>query len=339
MSGLDFLYLKQEDVIKAGVLDMKQTIEDVERVFRLYVNGEVIMPPKNLIDFYKDNEYMGHIVSMPCYIKDEVNVVGIKWAAGFPRNPARYGLPLGIDVIILSDPESGRPLAIMDGTIITAMRTSAVTGLAIKYLANPASRSVGVVGAGVIGRTTLMALPYCMSKLEEVKIFDIKSEKAKELVMEFKNTLPIEAVGSLEEAVRGRDVVITATTSSTKFIKPEWVEDGYLCIQVGTNEFDDQVVLKADKIVVDNWVQIKRYGRSMLSQLYLEGRISEDEILELPLIVAGKQKGRESPREIIFFDSFGMACEDVIVAYRIYRQALDQGLGMRIPLWERPLWK
>jgi len=338
MEELRFLYLKQEDVIEAGVLDMKRTIKDVEEVFRLYAEGKVVMPPKSPIDFY-DNDYRGHIISMPCYVGGDIDVVGIKWAAGFPKNPMRYGLPLGIDIIILSDPHSGRPLVIMDGTIITAMRTSAVTGIAIKYLARPDSEKVALIGAGVIGRTTLMALPYCMSNIGEVRIYDIKLEKAKSLANEFKERLPISVVRSLKSTVMETDIIITATTSTNKFVKSKWISKGSLCIQVGTNEFDENTVLSADKVVVDNWEQIKDYRRSMLAQLYKEGRLRDNQILELPFIVAGKQPGRENSSELIFFDSFGMACEDIIVAYRIYRNAVRNGLGEELELWKRPLWK
>ncbi len=337
MTEIKFLYLSQEDVVRAGVLDMARTLEDIEKVFRLYAEDKVIMPAKNLIDFYDDHEYRGHIVSMPCYVGDDIDVVGIKWAAGFPKNPIRYDLPLGIDVIILSDPHSGRPLAIMDGTIITAMRTSAVTGIAIRYLARADSEHVAVIGAGVIGRTTLMALPHVLPKLKEVRLYDIRREKSELLARDFKGELPVMVSKSLDKAVRGADVVVTATTSRNKFVRSEWISKGCLCVQVGTNEFSEEVVLRADKVVVDNWEQIRKYGKSMLCKLYEEGYIKR--VLELPFIVAGKQPGRESPEELIFFDSFGMACEDIIVAYRIYKNAIQQGLGEYLYLWRKPLWK
>ncbi|RLF05411.1 MAG: ornithine cyclodeaminase family protein, partial [Thermoprotei archaeon] len=132
---LRILYLKQEDVIKAGVLDFDAALKDVEEVFRMMARGEVVMPPKVAMDLYfPDGSPKGHLVAMPAYIKS-LNIAGIKWAAGFFRNPELYGLPHGIDVIVLSDPENGRPLAIMDGTLITAVRTGAVAGVGAKYLA------------------------------------------------------------------------------------------------------------------------------------------------------------------------------------------------------------
>ena len=340
MPRLEFIYLRQEDVVAAGVLDMKKAIEDVEKIFEMYARGEVVMPAKTVLDF-KDEEgkFRGLVASMPCYAGGDLEVVGIKWAAEFLDNPAKRNMPFGVDLLVLSDPESGSPLAIMDGTLVTAVRTSAVTGIAVKHLAVESPRKIGVVGAGVIGRTTLMALSEVLRDPEEVGVYDIRREKAAKLAEEFADELPVKAAGSLEEVVKGRDVVITATTSSSRFVREDWIGPGCLCVQVGINEFSEKVVLKADKVVVDNWVQIKDYERSMLSELYRKGLLRDGSVLELPYIVAGEQPGRESSEELIFFDSFGMACEDLVVAYRIYKTALERGLGTRLALWEEPLWK
>ncbi len=338
MQRLEFLYLKQEDVIKAGVLDMAKAIKDMEKIFRMYVEGLVIMPKKTIFDFYGDDGvYEGHIVSMPVYAKNGMNVAGIKWAAGFVFNPARYGLPHGIDVIILSDIKSGKPLAIMDGTIITAMRTSAVNGVAAKYLARKDSKVACIIGAGVIGRTTIWALTTVFKDLEEIRLFDIKREKAEALAREL-NDARLKVVDCVKEAVKGSDIVITATTASRPFVSKEWLKKGCFCAQMGKKEFKEEAILGMDKLVVDNWEQIKDYERSLVSQLFKRGLIKREKILELPLIVAGRTPGRISEEERILFDSFGMACEDLAVAYRIYCEALKRGVGIWLPLWEKPLW-
>lgn len=338
MSKLEFLYLKQEDVIAAGVLDMSRALEDVENVFRMLVEGRVVMPKKTVLDFYGEGGvYNGHIVAMPVYAKEPLNVALIKWAAGFIFNPAKYNLPHGIDVIILSDIESGRPLAIMDGTLVTAIRTGAVNGIAAKYLAAPDSKTAGIVGAGVIGRTTVWALLRVLPELEEVRVFDLRGEKARRLAEETGDGR-LRAVASLREAVVGSDVVVTATTSQEPIIKGDWLKAGCLCIQMGKREYEPAAILAMDRWVVDNWEQFKGYERALIYQLCRDGAIREEDIEELPDIVAGRRSGRVDNGEKIFFDSFGMACEDLAVAYRVYREALGKGIGTKIALWENPIW-
>ncbi|RLF03327.1 MAG: ornithine cyclodeaminase family protein [Thermoprotei archaeon] len=338
MEPLKLLYLQQEDVIAAGVLDMKKAVEDVELVLKMYARNEVYMPLKTLLDFYDNGEYRGHIVSMPVYVGGDVDIACIKWAAGYPRNPAKYGLPLGIDIIILSDPHNGRPLAIMDGTLITAARTAALAGIAVKYLKPSNTRTIGLIGAGVIGRTLLETLPIVVEGAE-ILLFDTKYNKAVEAATESSFKHKIRVVKSFEEAVNESDVVITATSAEKPFFKASHIGKARLYVQVGICEFEEEAILKASKIVVDNWEQIKRYERTALGKLYSKKVINDSDAIEIADVVSGRKKGRESGDEIIFFDTFGMACEDAIVAYRIYKTALEKGIGRELCLWNKPLWK
>lgn len=154
----EILFLKQEDVIKAGLLDMKQIIEVTEKTYSMLGKGQIKNPPKTNTSIPDKENWQSFFNSMPCYIGGDVNIGGIKWAAESKKNAHTPGIPYGIDITILSDPETVLPFCILDGTLVTAMRTSAVGGLLAKYTAPSNTETACLVGAGVIGRTMVMAI-------------------------------------------------------------------------------------------------------------------------------------------------------------------------------------
>jgi ornithine cyclodeaminase len=336
----EILFLKQEDVIRAGVLDMKKTIEDVEVVFRMYANGEIQQPVKTLMEF-PDPETGDRgrlVVAMPVYLGGKYNRAGIKWAAESIANQRRGDLPYGIDLVILHDLDHAHPVAIMDGTLITAMRTSAASGVAAKYLANLDSSIAGMVGAGVIGRTAIEAFLCVFPNLKEVRLFDLNRSKSESLAAEFKDRIEVRVVDDARSAVEGAHVIATQTTTRKHFLKWEWIKEANFYAQMGTNEAEEKAILSADVLVVDDWGPIKHYQPGYFARLVAEGRLKEESILELKNIVAGKVKGRTSPKQHILFKSMGMGAEDIIVAERIYQTAKAMGLGQTLRLWDTPLW-
>ncbi len=336
----EILFLKQEDVIQAGVLDMKKAIEDVELVFKMYAEGEVQQPVKTLMEF-PDPETGDRgrlVVSMPVYLGGQINRAGIKWAAESIANQRRGDLPYGIDLVILHDLDHAHPVAIMDGTLITAIRTSAASGVAAKYLANLDSSIAGMVGAGVIGRTAIEAFLCVFPNLKEIRLFDLNRSKSEALAREFKDRVEVRVVDDARSAVEGAHVLATQTTTRKHFLKWEWIKGANFYAQMGTNEAEEAAILSADVLVVDDWAPIKHYKPGYFARLVEEGRLKEESILELKNIVAGKVKGRTNPKQHILFKSMGMGAEDIIVAERIYQTAKAQGLGQVLRLWDTPLW-
>lgn len=336
MTVPEILFLSQEDVIAAGGLDMAKALEDMELALRLHGEGEINMPPKIFLPFTEaDGEsFRAAAITMPVYVGGPVQRAGVKWAAESMENVRRGDLPYGIDIVVLHDVDRAHPVAIMDGTLITAMRTSAITGVATRYLAPPESRVVGLVGAGVIGRTTLEALCHVLPDVEEVRLCDLDRPRAQTLAAEFAGRLPIRIVDDAGTSLRGADVCITMTTSRTPYVQAEWVAPGSLFAQVAANEVEGEVILQADRLVVDEWEQISHYSGSAFRPLLEKGQVHDEEITNLGKIVAGEAPGRRTPEERIFFDSFGMACEDIVVAERIYQEARRHGLGHPLRLWE-----
>jgi ornithine cyclodeaminase/alanine dehydrogenase-like protein (mu-crystallin family) len=334
----EILFLSQEDVIAAGGLDMSKALEDMELALRLHGKGEVNMPPKVFLPFKEaDGEtFRAATITMPVYVGGGVQRAGVKWAAESMVNVRRGDLPYGIDLVVLHDVDRAHAVAVMDGTLITAMRTSAVTGVAIRYLARPESRVAGLVGAGVIGRTTLETLCHVLPDAEQVRLCDLNRARAEELAEEFSARLPVRVVDDAETALRGADVCITMTTSRIPYVRAEWIASGSLFAHVAANEAEGEVILQADRLVVDEWAQISHYHGSAFWPLLQKGQVHDEDVTNLGKIVAGKAPGRRTPEERIFFDSFGMACEDIVVAERIYQEARRQGLGHPLRLWETP---
>lgn len=337
--SLEYLYLKQEEVVEAGGRNMEIAIDAVEEAFNLLADGEVMIPDKIVLDLGEKER--GRINALVAYLGGDYEVGGIKWIPGFPKNPYKHGLPRAMAINILNDANTGVPLAVMDGTLLSAMRTGAVTGVGAKYLAKEDARSVGIVGAGVQARTQIMALST-VRDIEKVNIFDIREERAEELAEEQREELDLEAVAvdSPEEAVKEADIIVTATVADEPIVKEDWVEPGNFFAHIGSyveEEYD--VILNSEKIVVDDWETVKHRGTPVLARMYDEDYINEEDIYgDLDEIVSGKKPGRENESERIFFAPIGMAHEDVALTYQIYNRAKEKGLGKKLHLWDDPIW-
>jgi 2,3-diaminopropionate biosynthesis protein SbnB len=337
--AVKFLYLTQEQVIKCGALDMVQTIEAVEKAFRLLDEGECIEPHTQSIRWNHINDR--RISIHPAYIGGDVQVAGIKWIPSNPENPIKRNMPRANALTILNDPETGFPLTVMDGTVISAMRTGAVVGVGAKYLARPDAEVVGLIGAGVINRTQLMALHAVLKHIRLVKLFDIAPAKAHAFSSEMGESLglKIQIVDSARAAVDGADVIGPATNANPddRYIQAEWIKQGAYLANLSINDYTFDAVLACDKIVVDNMKQLQG-TEAVIADMVTEGLINPDDLVEFGAIVNGKQSGRTRDDERIFFSPLGMGIEDLINAHRVYHEARRRGIGQELELWHEPLW-
>ena len=317
---IKFIYLTQKEVVAAG-LDMKLTLETIEKVFRLHAEGKE----------------RGRINAMPAYVGGDIDRCGIKWIAGFPKNPWEHNLPRATGLIIINDSWTGIPLAVMDCTLISAMRTGAVTGVGAKYLARKDSEVVAMIGGGVQARTQLEALVNVLHNLKEVRVFDIRKEVAERYAkdMSEKTRLKVIAVDSPKDAVVGADIIVTVTVADEPIVKDAWVKEGSFFSHVGSYQEEEyEVVLHSDKIVVDEWEHVLHRKTPVLAKMYLDGTLSEDRIYaNLGEIIIGKKKGRENDKERIFFSPIGLGSEDVAVASMIYLKAKERDLGTVLSLF------
>lgn len=323
------LLLTEEDIHK--LLRMDKVIEAVELAFKEKGLSQVQMPPKQYLFYRKHN---GDLRIMPAYLKKS-DVSAVKIVNVHPDNPAKYKLPTVMATIILVDPKSNQPLAIMGGGWITMMRTGAAGGVAVKYLARADSKVIGIVGAGVQGRTQLMALKEVLRGIEEVRVTD--TERASREIyaeeMSEKLGLYVRAVSNVKDTVRGADVVVTVTPTREPLVRSWFVGLGTHINAIGADapgkEELDPELLKRAKIVIDDWEQASHSGE--INVPLAEGTITKENIWgEIGEIIAGLKPGRTSPYEITVFDSTGLAIQDAVTADLVYKKALAEDIGVYI---------
>ena len=202
----EILFLKQEDVVKAGLLDMKQIIEVTEKTYSMLGKGQIKNPPKTNTSIPDKENWQSFFNSMPCYIGGDVHIAGVKWAAESKKNATIPGIPYGIDISILSDPETVLPFCILDGTLITAMRTSAVGGVLAKYAAPSNATTATLVGAGVIGRTMVSAIHEALPQIKTMYLCDLDVAKAEEIAQEYSEKLGVEIIPTSDSKGVGAEV-------------------------------------------------------------------------------------------------------------------------------------
>jgi ornithine cyclodeaminase/alanine dehydrogenase len=323
MPGDTFLYLSRGDVERVDI-SMHEIINALDQMFREKGEGRTEMPPKPGIHTRPD----AFIHAMPAYIPS-LESAGMKWVSGYPQNQAK-GLPYISGLLILNDPETGLPTAVMDCTWVTAKRTGAATAVAARYLARKASQSVGIIACGVQGRSNLEALA-CLFRITKVRAFDIQPEIARRYASEMGDELgfDIEPVARVEDAVRNLDIVVTSgpiLKHPDPTIPAGWLAEGAFASLVDFDSYWMGAALaEADKLATDDRAQMAYYRR--------EGYFREtpEPYADLGEIVAGTKPGRESDRERTITINLGLALDDMATAILIQRRAVAMGIGRELP--------
>jgi alanine dehydrogenase len=326
MSNREVLIIPDGEVRR--LLNMEETIEIAEQVFKEKGYGKTQMPPKMYLTF---DEYRGDVRVMPSYLQT-MDSAGVKIVNVHPDNPAKYGLPTVMAVIVLVDPKNGLVSSIMDGAYITSMRTGAAAAVATKYLARKDSSVLGLVGAGVQARTQLMALGRVLPGLKEVGVWSLPESTIGAFIDEQKKlySFGFNRCRSCEDCVAGSDVVSTVTPATTPMVPFGSVSKGTHINAMGADapgkeELDPKVLLNA-KVVVDDMLQAIHSGE--INVPISRGVLRESDIYgELSEIVTGMKKGRESDSEVTIFDSTGLSLLDVSAATVVYRKARRENVG------------
>jgi ornithine cyclodeaminase/alanine dehydrogenase-like protein (mu-crystallin family) len=324
MPAPKLLYLSRADVEAAGVT-MPEIIAALEVAFSEHSQGKVEMPPKPGVHSRPD----AFIHAMPAYIP-ALHAIGIKWVSGYPEN-YKHNLPYISGLLILNDDETGLPLAVMDCTWVTGIRTGAATALAAKYLARPESETVGILGCGVQGRSNLEALKV-LFPLKRVIAYDHLLANAERYATEVSQRwgLQVAVVQEPRKAVTGCDIVVTAgpilrTPHAT--IKAGWLDPGAFASLVDFDSYwDGPAMRETDKFCTDDVPQLEHY-RSI-------GYFQDIPPIHASLgeLVAGQKPGRQSPRERTMTCNLGLALDDMATAPIVYRQAVERGIGTWLSL-------
>lgn len=321
------LILTQKQVQKIVPLSkISAVIEAVEKGFFEYGMGKIQMPPKNYLFFPR---YQGDLRIMPAF-SPKLKMAGTKIVNVHPQNPKK-GLKTVMAVIILNDAKTGMPLALMDGTYITGLRTGAASAIATRYLARKDAKTLGVVGAGYQAIFQIAAITK-VRKIEKISVFDIKDEQIEKLA----NILAKEKIkikkSSLEEVAK-KDILVTVTPVRKSIIKKEWILPGTHINAIGADAEEKQEleseILEMGKIIIDNWEQASHSGE--INVPLEKGMIKKEDIYgELGEIVAGKKPGRANEKEITIFDSTGLAIQDLFTAHFVFQQAKNLGRKIKI---------
>ena len=369
---IKFLYLSESDMIKAGVKNMDQCVEAMEDLLVTLNKGDYVMAGVNhnshgaQVIFPDDPQFEGmpknaddrRFMAMPAYLGGKYQMAGMKWYGSNCENKAS-GLPRSILMMMLNDKDTGAPLALMSANLVSCYRTGAIPGVGAKYLAGKDSETVTIIGPGVMGRTCLLAFLSVCPKITTVKVKGrgLRSLHAFEefVKKECPQIQQIIVCDSMEEAVKDSDIICVTSTAPVKeidfpYIAEDWVKKGALICLPSAARFDDDFLINRCKKVVDNyklyeaWAEEFPYPSYEMVQIigskftdYLhEGRIQREDIVDIADIINKKHPGRESDDEIIVYSVGGMPVEDIAWGGTVYRNALKEGIGVELPLWDQP---
>ena len=324
------IYLSNEEV--KSLMDLGQAIEITEQALRDHSDGRVIWSKPEDLAIKPERGWQSWVTGCglvtPPVAGFRIRAIKAEGGSRDPSRPARGPRR----ILILSDREGGEILAIMDEDWCHAVRTGAAATVACRTLARKGASILAMLGAGDTARATLPVMARAFD-LREVRVTSRSPESRQSYAKDLKEKLgiPVRAVDSTEEALRGADMVISATTTLQPFVRDEWLEKGVFVYSIGKHqEMEDAVYKKADKFVVDSWEHCKK--KSDLERMLKDGFLTKNDLYaELPDLIAGRKPGRESDQERIFMRAIGLVNQDIAIADWVYRRALEVGAGTALP--------
>lgn len=334
MSNIVIKTISQEDVaaIFKGNADAIYGI--IEDSFKKYLADDIIMPDK--ISQIFDEASQDRINCMPATLIDE-KICGMKWVSVFPSN-APKGVQNVTGIMLLSELETGFPIAVIDGTLSTKMRTAAVGCTAAKYLAPSKVETIGIIGAGEEARMHFTLLKHMFPTIKECRVSSLNTEIEQGFIDKFKDIVPevkfVTCNNDSHLCASGADIIVTAISGQSPVLKAADITKGGLYIHVGGWEDEYGVAQKANKIVCDEWEVVKHRSQT-LCRMYKEGLLKDEDIhANLSELIAGTKVGRENDDEFIYFNSVGLSYIDINFANYIYEEAKKRGLGQNVVMAE-----
>jgi ornithine cyclodeaminase len=324
------LYLSAPEV--AHALEAVDPVEAVAAALAAHARGETVLPAEAYLAWSYAGETLRSL-SMPGLV---AGCAGVKIINANPSNPTR-GLPRASGLTLLFDIETARPLCVMDAARVSGLRTAAVTTLAADLLGARSIERLALLGAGALARRHLELLPKRLPDLREIRLYDQFPGRAGALAACAAGAVVCD---SAEQAIRGAQLVVPVTTTTSGYIAYDWLEPGALLVNVSLDDPLPEVVLRADKVFVDDWALVAADERRLLGRMLRAGQIAGPDEHEaaspsaarridgqLGELVVGTRAGRSRPDEIVLVNPFGLAIEDIALGRRVYEVALGLGLG------------
>jgi len=326
------LILNADDVRRA--LPMNEAIEAMKLAYASLSDGRAEMPLRTRLPVPKHD---AATLLMPAFVQSESgDALAVKIVSLFPKNPAR-GLAFIQAAVLVLEPDSGRPLALLEGSSLTAIRTGAASGAAIDLLARKGSKTVAVFGAGMQGRTQLEAA-CAVRQIDKAWVYDTDPERAAAFAKEMagRGNVPhdVRVARSSQQAVEDADIICAATTSKTPVFEDEHLKPGVHISAIGSYQPDMQEVpaqtVARALVVVDSRSAVLAESGDLIQPMRA-GLFGEDHIhAELGEIVLGRKTGRQSPEQVTYFKSVGLAVQDAMAAQLALRNADKMGLGQTV---------
>jgi ornithine cyclodeaminase/alanine dehydrogenase len=306
---------------------MKDTIKAMKTAFSQLSEGTAILPQRIVISSKK-----GLSLYMPAHLPQSKSLA-IKVVTVFKGNPKSYNLPTTLGKVLLQDINTGDVICIMDGGYLTAMRTGAVSGCAVEYLAKKDVKTVGLFGTGVQGMTQLWAACVARPSIKMGRVFDVRNDIAESFAQQMteKLKIPIEVASSAEELIKNSEIILTATTSALPIFHGKWIQPGSHISGIGshspgTRELDSETILRS-KVVCDQVSACLTEAGDIIIPI-TEGIVTKEHIYgELGEIITGKKVGRENDQEITLFKSVGLAIQDAATAKLVFDKATAENIG------------
>ena len=371
---IDFIYLSEQDMIKAGVTDMAACVDTMEEMFGLLYHGDYRMAGANndshgaMVMFPESSPFPTmpkptadrRFMAMPAYLGGRFCTAGVKWYGSNIANREK-GLPRSILMFTLNDADTGAPLAHMSANLLSAYRTGAVPGVGARHLARKDSKVVGILGPGVMAKTSLSAFMATCPAIDTVKVKGRGQKSLDSFLSWIAETFPqittVQVVDTVEAVVRDSDIVTFCNSgevgdpSTYPIVKREWVKPGTFLSMPALCNIDEGMEKSDIRKVLDNtglyeaWFDelpkpahkyVPIIGVKFMDMI-AEGKMSHDEIEDIGKIVAGEAPGRRDDNEIIIMSVGGMPVEDVAWGTVLYRNAIERGIGVKLNLWDVPV--
>ncbi|WP_029746894.1 tyramine oxidase subunit B [Leucobacter chironomi] len=368
---IEFLYLSEPDMIAAGVTDMAACVDTMSEMLVDFKRGDYRMAGVEndlhgaQIYFPQESPFEGmpldgpdrRFMAMPAYLGGSFQTAGCKWYGSNVEN-RKIGLPRSILMFTLNDKDTGAPLAHMSANLLSAYRTGAIPGVGARYLAREDAKVVGIAGPGPMNRTSLEALVAVRPGIDTVKVFGRSQGSIDAYIGWVRENFPgittIEQVDSLQGAVEGADIVSIAIPSPSgvehyPYVADEWVKPGALVLCSAHLALEESLVQRARHVadarsIYEAWGAelpgnahdtVGIWGMALVDRVR-DGRMAPEQFEDLGEIIEGDTRGRTSDDEVFIYSVGGMPVEDVAWATRVYRNAVERGIGTKLKLWDKP---
>ena len=368
---IDFLYLSEPDMIAAGVTDMAECVDTMTDMLALFARGDYRMAGTEnnshgaQIYFPQQSEFEGmpldapdrRFMAMPAYLGGDYQMAGCKWYGSNVENKKR-GLPRSILMFTLNDKDTGAPLAIMSANLLSAYRTGAIPGVGARYLAREDARVVGIVGPGPMNRTSLESFVAVRPGIDTVKVAG-RSQAGVDAFIDwarakFPQIAHFEQVADTEAAVRDSDIVSIAVPSTSgsenyPYVADDWVKPGaFICCSAHL-QLEEGLVQRSRHVadarkIYQAWAAelpapaheiVGIWGINLVDRVR-DGRMTPEQFEDIGEIIDGLAPGRQHEDEVFVYSVGGMPVEDVAWATKVYRNAVERGIGTKLNLWETP---